>query len=264
MKKFSFLLLFMFLATQAFGQQVIGKHTGQWVSAGKETNWSGDFKFGHNPDVDTGTDPEDIWETGGTFTVFPDDSTVDVVSTSTSDDTSGTGALTVRIFGVDSSFARIQEDVGLGGTDAVELTNSYRLIYRVIVLTAGSGATNAGTITFDSPGNVTMLTVAIGDAQSQTSIFPISTNETAFLYCWGISNLTASADLTADLMVYNVTGGVWNVKDSNHSRVTGTSAPHRERTIFPQKIDGPAILKITVTTDTDETDVIGHYSILYQ
>ncbi len=266
MKKTISLIFSIFLLTfnSALSQEVFGDKTAMWIADGKHDNYSGVFKFGHNPDIDQADDPEDIWETGLNWPVWPDDSTVTVVSTSTADDTSGTGALTVNILGVDSSYVRISETISLGGTDAVTLVNSYRVLYRVIVMTAGSGLTNAGILTFVSPGSITILTIPAGYGQSKIAVYPIAADEDAFIYCWGISNLTASADLTASLFVLNVDGNVWNVKDDLHSRVTGDSGPHRDYSKFPIKISGKAVIRIAVTTDTDDSDVIGHYTVLHK
>jgi len=208
-----------------FSQRIVGNHTPQWIVDGKHSNFSGIFKFAHNPDVDTGTDPEDIWETGLNWPVFADDSTITVVSTSTADDTSGTGALTILVSGVDSNYVRISETISLGGTDAVTLVNSYRVIYKAVVQTAGSGRTNAGILTFDSPASITVMTIPVDHAQSSIGIYPIAADEDAFIYCWGFSNLTASADINGILYVLNVDGNVWNAIDILHSR---ESRVHRQ------------------------------------
>ena len=101
MKKtiFSLIFLILFCSTSLFSQQVIGNLTPQAISDGQHTSFSGAFVFGHNPDVDTGTDPEDVWETGGNMTLFSSEFLVDIVSTSTADDVGSTGALTIQIFG---------------------------------------------------------------------------------------------------------------------------------------------------------------------
>lgn len=257
------ILPFILFCSQVYGQQIIGKHTPIHIADSKENNWTGYFAFGQNPVISTGTDPEDIWETGGTLTLFSDDSTITIVSSSTDDDTSGTGALTIQIFGVDSSYARKSETISLGGTDAVTLVNTYRAIYRAVVLTAGSGLTNAGALTITSPA-VTMLTVVAGDAQSQKALFVVAAGETAFIYSWGIDNLTASADLIARLLVYNESGTVWNEIDQLRSIRDGTSQPFRDMSLFPYKISGGALIKITVITDQDNADVAGHFTVLYR
>ena len=256
-----FLLFLVLISNPLFSQVIIGDKTPQWIVDSKHASFSGIFKFGHNPDVDIGTDPEDIWETGLNWPVFADDSTITIVSTSTADDTSGTGALTILVTGVDSSYVRISETISLGGTDAVTLVNSYRVIYKAVVQTAGSGRTNAGILTFDSPGSVTVMTIPADHAQSSIGIYPIAANEDAFIYCWGFSNLTAAADVNGILYVLNVDGNVWNQIDIMHSRVTGTSAAHRSLSMLPIKISGKAVIRLAVETDTDNSDIVGHFTV---
>jgi len=267
-----YLILFLLLfCGQVFGQKVVGRGTANQIAGGNEKGWTSDFKFGHNPDVDTGSDPETMWETGGVYLVFPDDSTMDIVSSSTDDDAGGTGAITVRIFGVDSSFARNQEDVTLNGTTEVTLANKYRVIYRVVVLTAGSGDTNAGALTIattTATGARTLCTVGADDGQSHIAVFPVAAGEEAFVYSWGFSQLTAAVDATLHLMVYRVNAGndgVWNVRDTSHSRVTGTTAVQRDFMPTPLMIAGPAIIKIEIFfTDTDNGNFTGHFMVLYR
>ncbi len=276
MKRLSvlFLLFFGLSVTQIFGQQIIGRRTPNQIAAGAEGSWSGIIKYGRNADVDQADDPETIWALGGifpgqhsTFVLWPDDSTVSIISSSSDDDTSGTGGKSITIYGVDSLFARISERISLGGTDAVELANAYRMIYRAVVDTAGSGLTNAGNLYIASEvGNQpdTLMVILAGDAQSMTTVFPIAAGETGFLYSWGVSNITASADITAELMIFNVLGNVWNVKDIIHSRTTGNTYVCQDYGDFPLRIDGPAVVRIDITTDTDDTDVTGLYTMLYR
>jgi len=258
------ILPFILFCSQVYGQQIIGRHTPIHVADSKENNWTGYFSFGQNPDIDTGSDPEGIWETGGTLTLFADDFLVDIVSTSTADDDGSTGAITVQIFGLDSSYARKSETLTMNGTGDVVSTNKYRVVYRAVVLTAGTGLTNAGVITIEDQSNVVMVTIAIGDAQSQKAVFGIAAGETAFIYSWGIDNLTASADLIARLLVYNESGTVWNEIDQVRSIRDGTSQPFRNMSLFPYKISGGALIKITVITDQDDADVAGHFTVLYR
>ena len=256
----SFLVFFVALLGSLFSQQITGNLTPQWVSEGT-TYYSGAVVFGHNPDVDTGTDPEDVWETGANMTLFADDFLVDIVSTSTADDFGSTGAITVQIFGMDSSYVRVNETLTMNGTGDVVSTQAFRVVYKAVVLTAGTGLTNAGVITIEDQSNVVMATIAIGAAESHNGIYAIAHTEDAFLYSWGISTLTPVVDLEAELYVLNVDGGVWNRIDILHFRVDGEASPVRNYSLLPVKISGKALIRIAVTTDTDNADVTGFYTV---
>ena len=149
----------------------------------------------------------------------------------------------------------------MDGTSDVVSTQAFRVVYKAVILTAGSGLTNAGVITIEDQSNVVMLTIAIGDAQSHNGIYAIAHNENAFIYNWGISTLTPAVDLEAELYVLNVDGGVWNKIDILHFRVDGEALATRNHSLFPVKISGKALIRIAVTTDTDDADVTGFYTV---
>lgn len=217
-------------------------------------------KFGSNSDIDIAAE-ETVWSVGGDFVLFPDDSLLEVVSGSTADDTSGTGALTMRIFGIDSSFKKKTIDVGLGGQDTVAIGDSIMMIYRVQILTAGTGLENAGLIKVQTVvGNTVMADIPIGYSQTVMSVFPISAGETGYLHHWTVSHSKNSANATFYLKVKPF-GGPWLVKGFLHARATGTSSPVRHHAI-PMKIDEKSIIQITAATDTDDTPVTAEFNVL--
>ena len=122
-------------------------------------------KFGYNADIN-GTH-EDIWTTGGTLTRLSSAETMSVVSTSTADDTGGTGAITIQIEGIDNDWDILEESVTLNGTGAVTTTGSFLRINRMFITSSGSGQTNAGTITATASSAGTVQ-AAIGTGAGQT------------------------------------------------------------------------------------------------
>ena len=64
-----------------------------------------------------------------------------------------TGALAVRIFGLDSGWNPITEDVTLDGFTDVETSSSFLRINQLLVLAAGSGTFNAGNISINETGH---------------------------------------------------------------------------------------------------------------
>ncbi len=102
--------------------------------------------IGYNPSVSTTAST--IWSGGATSYVQLTTATaLEVVSASANDASAGTGARTVRVDGLDSTFTPFSETVTLNGTTPVALTNtSVIAVNRTTVITAGSGGVNAGKI----------------------------------------------------------------------------------------------------------------------
>lgn len=101
--------------------------------------------FGYNGDLDIGT--EDAWGAGGAYTFRATPTIPTIVSGSSDDDATDTGARTVRIYGLDSDYMEFTEVANLDGTTPVTLANSYLRINKMIVLTAGTGGINSGALT---------------------------------------------------------------------------------------------------------------------
>lgn len=131
-------------------------------------------KFGNNPDVDTATDPEDVWYFGGVYTGQPLDSvtpeTISVSSSSSSDNSTGTGARTLTLFGLDSDYNEIEETVTLNGTTPVVTTNTWRRMFRMKIDTAGSTGSNIGTIQANYTTSTSVIFGVVGVGLNQTSI----------------------------------------------------------------------------------------------
>ena len=128
------------------------------ISRGKVPGFSIIHKFGRNPQIDTTTDPEDIWDGGGIW-VAPTQARIHQLTSTSAEDGAGTqtGALTLRILALDSKYNRIQEDLILNGQSNVPMVRAYTMIYRMLILTAGSTGSNVGVITAtaDDDGSVT-------------------------------------------------------------------------------------------------------------
>lgn len=78
---------------------------------------------------------------------------LEIVSSSASDAAAGTGARTANVHLLDGSNVETVQAVTLNGTTAVALTGGpYRNVNKIWAATAGSGGTNAGTLTVRTAG----------------------------------------------------------------------------------------------------------------
>ena len=158
------------------------------ISKGLIEGHRSQFKFGRNSN--SGTDEEVVWDGGNGYTFLDAAETMEVVSTSLDDTSAGTGARTIQILGLDDNFEELNESVTLNGTTPVTTTNSFRRVFRAIVVTDGnesatSGA-NQGDISITSSTS-TILQAKILQYNGQTlmAIYTVPAGKTA--YVTGIS-----------------------------------------------------------------------------
>ena len=231
-------------------------------------------KFGEAIDCDNGVET-DVWDgaDGSTSTdiwVPPTTARVhDIESDDSDDDNSGgTGARTVQIFGLTSwDTEEVSEIVELNGTTAAETENAYVIIYRMRVLTWGSGGVNAGVITAtaQTDGTVTAAILA-GNNQTQMCIYGVPSNKKLRLskvyagIVKGTGN-TQRADGELLVMTDPETNAANNTAWTNKEnfQLVEANPPWKHDYKEPKKIDGPAIVKIQVVTNSNNTKCTGGF-----
>lgn len=122
------------------------------VSYGLISGFTRASGIGYNPDVDTGTAPEDAWGAPGMYPWLSGLTSLEVVSTSALDTAAGTGARTVTFFTLTGDYVATSQTVTLNGTTPVPLpidcirNNGGRCIQ------AGSAGVNQGDIILRDAG----------------------------------------------------------------------------------------------------------------
>lgn len=159
--------------------------------------------WGYNPDIDTSE--ETVWADGGIMTLPSSAATVKISSDSANDTAAGTGARTVLISGLDSSYDEISETITLNGTTEVTTTKSYLRINSMVVVTTGSGNANAGNI-YAGTGTVTLGVPATIYNQ---------------IYVGFNNTMTASYTVPNGYTGYLVNGGVSSGQDGGTAQITG-------------------------------------------
>lgn len=156
---------------------------------------------GVNPDVDTGTIPEDIWFTGGLYPFPTTAATLEVLSDSANDAAAGTGMRTMQVIGLDVNHSEITETVTLNGTNVVALANSYLRLNRAQVVSAGSLRTNAGNVTIRETGaGQTRGAMRAGYGIMRQAIYTVPAGSSLAL-----TNLTVSVLRPAGASTFNAT-----------------------------------------------------------
>ena len=106
---------------------------------------------GENPGL---TGLEDLWSSSVSTWIPPTTATtVFIYSNSAADTAAGTGARTISISGLDGSYHQVSEILTLSGAAFVRTINSYWIIHKMVVLSAGSSNSAVGTISSIWAGN---------------------------------------------------------------------------------------------------------------
>lgn len=126
------------------------------VSFGLVPRYTRAFGIGYNPDVDTGTTPEDAWGTNGLYPWLPTLTNLEVVSTSALDTSAGTGARTVTVATLVGDYVSSPQVITLNGLTAVPIPTQAIRINGARCLTAGSVGTNVGDIIIRDAGGGTV------------------------------------------------------------------------------------------------------------
>ena len=228
------------------------------------------FKFGNNPSV--GNSLETIWAEGGLYGYLTAATVLKVSSSSTDDTSAGTGARTVELSGLDADYNEISELVTLNGQTAVNTTQSFLRINRMIVRSAGSGGANAGviyagtgTVTTGVPANVyASINGVTGSNQTLMALWTVPAGYTAYMLQYDVSNGTTSNTPAVCKLILAVRpyGEVFQSKDVK-SLTTGM---HVEETFsLPVKIEEKSDIEVRAISSSASVtfDISAAFEIVY-
>lgn len=252
----------------ATGPLIIGRDFSLEVALGNVSGYATLSKFGGASDCDSGVNT-DLWDgaDGATSTdiwVAPTTArTHDIASASANDTSAGTGMRTCRVFGLASwTAAEVSEDITMNGTTNVPTARPYIIIHRIKALTFGSGETNAGIITATAQTDTT-ITAAIQAGRGQTGMLIYGLPSTKALYLKAIRlyvlKNAATVEVNAKLLVRenaNLATSGYIIKELSQFQSTVPLSRYYE---IPKVIEGPAIVKIQVNTDTDGAGCVGAF-----
>lgn len=227
------------------------------AALGQLKDWSVIHKFGENNDVDAA---EDLWDGGGDYSWPAAAAATTIQSTSANDTAAGTGARTVRVYGLDSNYLSVQEDVTLNGITAVSLTHQYIRVFRSKVLTAGSVGTNDGTITIQH-GATTIGRISASMGQTLMALYTIPADYTyGIMTQWYASLSDSNANRARVALMAREQGGAWQTKElAGISDSSNYIYPFSMPQIYPAKTD----IKIKVlSVSSTNAQVSGGFDML--
>lgn len=221
--------------------------------------------FGYNADADSAAE-ETVWPPGTAIPYLSSPVTMKVSSSSTADvATSGTGAWTVYIKGINNNGEEADEIVSLNGQTSVDTTKTYSFIQQVTVLTVGSGGSNAGNI-YVGTGVVTTGVPAVihgfaglGENNSLTGSWQCPTGHTAYVTYGSISSGTENgANFIAGRLKLMGSNGIQRTA----AIVTFANGLYPFDFTFPVKINAGERVTATVKTSADNEAVSCYFQIV--
>ena len=226
-------------------------------------------KFGRNPDIDNAGGFEAIWNGGGAYTghnaVVAE--TVEIFSGNSVDNAGGTGAQSVRVWGLDANYAQQTEDVTLHATDgtiAVDTANTYIRLDRCKVLTAGSGGANAGALTArqkTTTANIFMV-LPIGYNQTMIAAYTIPAGKTGYLLAWfAATSGKTNADANVRIRMREF-GEVFAVKEELTIKAAGSSYTQRHYDVPKNSLSEKTDVFIEADANANDSGISAGFDIL--
>lgn len=170
-----------------------------------------DYSFwGVNPDIDTGSVPEDVWKQGGVFVPPTTYRVHNLASSAAADTSAGTGARTVLVTGVTSNGIE-SETVTMNGASNVATVKSYSDLW-MEVATVGSGGVNAGNITAtaQTDSTITATILASNGNITKKAIRLVPPGYKAYVFNFSAGMYQATASSYADVYLKVSESGVWH------------------------------------------------------
>ena len=177
------------------------------VSAGITTQIANVHKFGAV--LTSSADYDTVWTERGAYTFPSTAGIITVTSSSSQDDSGGTGALTVRLQGLDANYNEVEEDFTLNGTVGVAGTVEFLRTHRAFVLTGNNDNNNVGNINFTHSVGVTCQ-IAAGMGQSQVTFYTIPAGKSGYLRSFA-ATMNKNQENTVRLFQKKPDGGVFRL-----------------------------------------------------
>jgi hypothetical protein len=212
------------------------------VSRGQVDGHSATVISGFNASV--GSSYETVWSESSVY-AYPASAVVLKVSSSDTNDTStGTGARTVTVYGLDGNYNQINETVSLNGQTAVLTTATFLRVFHLLVNTAGSGGAAAGSI-YAGVGNLTtgkpatVYCVYTADGGATACIYTVPAGYTGYIFDFLTACGVTTANAYANIGLYSrPLGGVFdNVIQGRCANGSSFSLPFNYPLVFTEKTD---------------------------
>jgi len=234
------------------------------VSMGQIPGYSSLDKFGENPDIDTGSAPEDIWE-GSTAYLYDADGTAPIVSL-ISDDAANT--MDILVYGLDINGVEVEQTITLDGETRVALDTPLWRVYRMENVGTVDIAVDSLVYCYVGTGGIpaiggTRALINNGNNQSLMALYTIPKGKVGFLYKGELGMSRAQTSGEARCAYYSRRlGKVFKVKKRVNITNQGSSIFQDYRS-FPDPIPSLTDIRLSVeSVSANSMGVFGTFDIL--
>lgn len=208
--------------------------------------------LGYNPDIDTGTDPETVWVTGGEYPWSVLNSTANTIYYASANNSD---TMDVFVTGLDDNFNVVTETITLTGTTPVAGTKKMLRINDAYI----SSNVNVGQISMryaNSTGTV-VDSIAAGYGQNTTGIYTIPAGKIGYLYAGDAStNLNKETTIVFRIRLYDGSMRVAHIAELSNGA-------YRYDFHFPQAMPEKSDLEVYVINTLDNnTRVACNFDLL--
>ena len=176
------------------------------IAEGEVSGMSVVHKFGFSKVIGTSITPI---TTSGEYQTPTALTSIEILSSDVNDTSAGTGAQKVKIQGLTTAWASVEEEVTMNGTTPVALANQYFRIFRAFVSESGTYATSAasshaGVLTIRTAGaGATWAEIGqvgtYGVGQTQIGVYTVPAGKTAYVQS---KFITVDASKPVDIFMF--------------------------------------------------------------
>lgn len=225
--------------------------------------------FGRNPDIDSGSGFEDIWNGGGEYTglnaVVAE--TISVVSDSADDNATGVGAWTMELTGLDADYNEISEEITLTGLTPVTTTQLFIRCSFAIILTAFNPRTGpVGNITANQSTTVAnvFFIMPLGSNRTMVASYTVPVGKTAYIdntFATLAKKGAASSEVKGNVRPF---GGVFQTAEWYAVNSTGSSYVYRNFENLSRPIPEKSDVVISADSSTNDVGIAAGFSMIIQ
>jgi hypothetical protein len=242
------------------------------IARGGQPGASHERVFGKNPDVDTGTDPEDVWDQGGMYTYTAAGGATHYISSSNNGDTQ---IVTVKLLSEDASGDWNEEELAItlvGQTKTAIVTTSGDDPVRILSANNESGTALLGDVYIYEDDTVVTgvpqtpakirAKIILGNERTNMALYTIPSGKTGYMYTREFGVVIPSGSTVVGRFFYRREGRLF-VMDQEMLLISGIVTRYTDWIEVPLSIPAKTDMKATAfSVSVDNTAVVAAFDLI--